>query len=65
VLRCDCVKLNRGCLFFDCSKIGTVISSAARDIDVCLRKSVLCCSERQRAMEVWLKSRYLGTTVID
>lgn len=52
VLRCDGVRSNRGCLFLDCSNNGTVSSSAARDTDVCLRNSVLCCSERQRPLEV-------------
>jgi hypothetical protein len=62
VLRCDGVKPNRGCLFLDCSKIGAVSSSAARDTDICLRNSVLCCSERQRPLEVWLNFKYLGIT---
>jgi len=65
VLRCDGVKPNRGCLFLDCSSIGTVSSSAARDTDICLRNSVLCCSERQGPLKVWLKFKYLGTTIID
>jgi hypothetical protein len=65
VLRCDGVNSNRACLFLDCTDIGTVSSSAARDADICLHNSVLCCSERQRPLEVWLKFKYLGTAVID